>query len=227
VAGTDRRKQVIDWRASLAVVVLVASVLSAIAAWRASVAAGMASDLDQQATQQLVRKRQIEAMIEGDIGQDRRLLGVYQGHVKTWRLLQNDAARVRKVDPVLAASLEDEARQELVLARALQSAFVTNIGLGDDTGNVDYDPHYVANVFRTDNSELGTLRPDELARRADTAHGKVTVLVGITVLFIAALFFLTLAQLGRANVQRIFATAGYLAIAIGLVSFVLTEVGTA
>ena len=191
--------------------------------WRASVAAAGASDLDQHATQQFVYQRQFVAAKAGQVAQDRRLLVQYQARVRAWKLLQADAVRVRRSNPALATSLDDQARRELALARSLQPFFYFPVDLGDDNGLVGYDERSALEYLLKTDSEVIGLNPATTFRAAERSHRKTLNLTGIVALFGAALVFLTLARLARSNLRWIAGGTGCLIVAAALTLFVLVE----
>lgn len=208
-------------RTAIAIAIAIVSVLGAIVAWQASLTSEDASRLDQHGMQQLTMRLQRQATDEAKVDQDLRLLATYQGHVKAWRLLSADADSVRRSQPGLAASLDGQAQGELALARTLEPFFlVADPGLGDSAGMVAYDPQFVlANLERND-QQLNNLRPEADFAEGKTLHGRAVVLVGLVAVFVAGLFFFTLAQLGRARLRPLFATAGLIVALTGVMLWV-------
>jgi hypothetical protein len=64
--------------------------------------------------------------------------------------------------------------------------------------------------MRANNLDLASLDPDEALELAKDERERGTTLVGVTAVFIGALFFLTLAQVGRRRARIGFALAGLL-----------------
>jgi hypothetical protein len=172
-----------------------------------------------------MQQRQLVAAKAGLVAQDRRLLAQYQAHVREWKLLQKNAARVRHSNPTLATSLDAQARRELALARSLGSFFWFKVDLGDDEGVVRYDETSALRYLLKIDAEYGGLDPDTTSRAADQAHQKTLDLSGIVALFGAALVFLTLARHARSNIRWVFGGTGCLMAAAALALFVVVEGG--
>lgn len=211
---------------ALAVLIGFASVFSAVVAWRASLASIDASRYESLAVQQAARRGQIERDLEGLVAQDLRFVNVYQEHALAARELKAHAGSLRESDPDSADILDLEAQARLDLARAVQPFFLgaSGISLGAD-GIVTYDTAYVLRNLRDGNVELRELltqRTAELAKRADA---RSVSLVGVAAFVVAALFFLTIAQVSRARrgIRQVFFAAGAVLVAVGTVGFVLVE----
>ncbi len=204
----------------MAVLIVAASVFGSVAAWQASSFSAKASDLDGLATQQLAQRQQIQGYYQGLVSQDVRLFGRFKQHTEQANLLNDEASRT--ADPQLAAGLHAQAKGELALARTLQGFFSFRPTV-DGQGNASYDRTSALVSLESLDPQLPGLRPDETLKRADAVHQTTIHLVGITALFIAALFFLTLAQLAKRATRDVFLVAGIAVIAVGAVLFVLVR----
>lgn len=210
------------FRTAVAILIAAVSVLGAIVAWRASVYSTDASNLDQQATQELVRRQQILASFRGFVSQDRRFHGPYQEHVKAATLLDRESRAVRRRNPVHATELRAQAQEERALARSLAHFFYSQTP--DDptaAGNVAYDAGAGLQYLEEVDAELPMLHPVAVAREARRLHHRTVRLVGVAAVFVVALFFLTLAELTRPAVRPFFAASGSLAFIGGIALFVL------
>jgi hypothetical protein len=209
------------FRIRVAFLIAVVSMAGAFVTARASLLSVRASDLDQLSLQQLVQQQQLLADIEGEVAQDRRLFGRYQEHVLAWRLLEKDAAEARGQ---LAEDLEAQARERLALARSMRPFFSFRPDLGDDDGRVEYDPAFTRRHLVDTTVELGDLRPEDTFATAQGLHVQIVRLIGVAALLIAALVFLTLAQLIRPAVRRTFAASGVVVFVVGVILFAVVEV---
>lgn len=211
---------------ALAILIGFASVFSAVVAWRASLASIDASRYESLAVQQAARRGQIERDLEGLIAQDLRFVNVYQEHALAARELKGQAESLRESDPNSADILDLDAQARLDLARAVQPFFVaaSGISLGAD-GIVTYDTAYVLRNLRDGNIELRELLTQRTAELAQRADARSVSLVGVAAFVVAALFFLTIAQVSRARrgIRQVFFAAGALLVAVGTVGFVLVE----
>ncbi len=170
--------------------------------------------------QQQARRQQIERDLEGLIAQDLRFVNVFQEHSLAARELRAQADELRATDPAAADVLDLEAQSRLDLARVIQPFFLgaTGATLGDD-GTVAYDVAYVMRNLadgQRELRELRTARTEELGARADA---RSVSLVGVAAAIVAALFFLTIAQVTgtRARIKQAFLVAGGLLVVVGLV----------
>ena len=212
--------------ALLAVLIGFASVMSAVIAWRASLASIDASRYESLAVQQQARQQQIERELEGVVEQDLRFLNMFQEHALASRELQAQAESLRESDPGTADNLDLEAKGQSALARTIQSFFLgaSGIYLADD-GSVPYDRDYVLRNLSEGNVELRELRAQHPADLAQHADERSLNLIGTAALIVAALFFLTVAQVSRARLrvrQGFFATGGVLVL-VGTLGFLLVE----
>lgn len=211
---------------ALAVLIAFASVFSAVVAWRASLASIDSSRYESLAVQQAARQGQIERELEGLMAQDLRFVNVYQEHALAARELKAQAESLRESDPNLADNLDLEAQARLDLARAVRPFFMgaSGVSLNAD-GTVTYDTAYVLVNLAEGNVELRELQTQRTSELAERADARSVSLVGVAAFVVAALFFLTIAQVSRARrgIRQVFLAAGALLVAVGTVGFVLVE----
>lgn len=208
-----------SFRTVIAICIAVVSVLGAVAAWRAAVVSIRASDLNEDGMLALVQKEQVRAQLEALVDEDLRLFAEYQEHIKHWKLLQRDARKVRGRNPELAEALNAEAQGELATARAMIPFFRGgNPGLGGGTGDVAYDREFVLDNLKVFDPVFRELHPEDSFALARQEHARTVQLVLVLALFVAGLFFLTLAQFAREAIRGIFAGAGIVTalVALGL-----------
>ena len=155
----------------LAILIGFASVLSAVVAWRASLASIDASRYESLAVQQQARVQQIQRELAGRVAQDLRFVNVFQEHALSARELQAQADQLRTTDPDAADVLDLQAQAQLDLARGVAPFFVGATGpkLNDD-GTVTYDVAYVMTNLEATNTELRELRTQRT--RATGAAGR-------------------------------------------------------
>jgi len=215
------------FRAWVGVLIALVSILGTVVVWRASVESSNASDLTQQGTQGLILQQQKQSSIEAGVARDFRLFTDFQEHVMNWRLLLKQAERVAEHNPELAAQLRAEARRELSQARHIRP-LIQNFDrptFGDADGVVEFDPAAQVRALAGADLELTGLRPDASFQEADAAHDHALQLVGIAVLFAAALLFLTFAQVARKGARGVFAVAGVIVMVGAGALFLLVVVG--
>lgn len=214
----------------LALLIGFASVFSAVIAWRASTASIDASRYESLAVQQQARREQIERELEGIVHQDLRFATEFQERSLAAQQLQAQADALRETDPDAADILDVEAQSQLALARAMRPFFLglSGITLDETTNTVYYPVDFVLGHLRQGNVEwreleLAAPRSTALAQRADD---KSLGLIGVGALIVAALFFLTVAQVTskRERVRQVFFVAGALLVVVGSFAFAVVEV---
>jgi hypothetical protein len=206
------------------VLIAAVSILGAVVVWRASVESSNASDLTQQGTQQLILQQQTRGSIEAGVARDFRLYTQFQEHVMNWRQMLAQADQSK--DPSLAADLRSQARSELSQARHIRPLMQNfdRPSFGDESGVVPFDPAQQVQALADANLELTGLHPGVTFAAAAGAHSRALHLVGIAVLFAAALLFLTFAQVARKGARGIFAAAGAVVMVVATVLFALVAV---
>lgn len=213
--------------AALAILIGFASVFSALIAWRASLASIDASRYESLAVQQQARANQIDRELEAYVAQDLRFVNVYQEHALAARELRAQADELRASDPATADILDLQAQSRLDLARAVIPFFQGASGVSlDADGTVAYDTNYVLTNLRASNSELRELATQNTTTLAQRADNRSLGLVGVAALVIAALFFLTIAQVSRARtrLRQVFFVAGSILVLVGVLGFLVVEI---
>jgi hypothetical protein len=220
-----RRDQLVG--VALALLIGYTSILSAVVAWRASLSSIDAGRFESLAVQQQARREQLQRQSEGVVSQDLRLITEYREHAIAARELQAQADGIRAENADLADELDLEAHGRLALARALQPFVLGQAGIGlNDDGTVNYDPERILRLLREGDTELRELRPDETLELANAADRHTLTLVALAAILVAALLFLTIAQVTRRRGGLRVATlaAGAVLVLFGTVAFVAVEV---
>lgn len=205
------------FRTIVAAMIAVISVLGAIAAWRAAVVSITAADLNEDGMLELVQREQIRAQMESLVDEDVRLFAEYRTHVVAWDLLLKDAKAQRQRRPELADALEAQAQGELARARALVPFFRASApALSPDA---TYDRAFALSNLESLNTDFRELDPDASFARGAREYRRTVNLVLVVALFVASLFFLTLAQFARRQIRGIFAGAGGVVAVLALALF--------
>jgi hypothetical protein len=210
----------------VAVLIGFASILSAVVAWRASLASIDASRYESLAVQQQARIQQIQRELNGRVAQDLRFVNVFQEHSLAARELKAQADELRATDPDAADVLDLQSQAQLDLARVVLPFFLGAAPALNDDGTVTYDVAAVVRNLEAVDSELRELQMQRTAQLADGADAKSVSLIGVAAVVIAALFFLTIAQVVRARVvvRQMFFAAGAVLVALGTISLVVVEI---
>lgn len=226
-AGREKTKEERErerFRSIVAVLIALVSILGAVVAFRGSITEQRAVRLDQDGIQEQARKEQIVTDLQATVNSDLRRLGSYQEHVKAAEILDSDATELQSSDKTLAQTLSAQADAERVLALSQQQFFRAAVPTEPTIDKpLQYDAAAALAGLEADDADLKQLRPDATIGEADDAHHKAATLTGLVTIFIGALLFLTLAQFTGPFVRRIFAGAGVLTAAGGLVAWLLVE----
>ena len=225
--ASDTARSRRSFKAIVAILIAGTSVLGSLIAYRASQHSGSASGLEQQASQQLLRKRQLEGSVDSYIKNDQRLFTRYQEHVRAWRHLTAESEDLRKSSPRVAEVLEEEAKGELTLARRL-SRFFTYPAPAPSQSDEDGALEYNADAARRDliglYARIGDFQPQRMEEAAAKEADVSLHLSGVAALSILALFFLTLAEITKKRRAHLLAGLGGVALLTSLVLFILIEV---
>jgi hypothetical protein len=199
------------FRRSIAVLIVVVSVLGAVVSWRAAVWAGIASGLDREATQTLLLVEQARTSDHGQVAEDLRVFDRYRQEFERSRLLAASARRQRH--RAERRRLRLQADESAAIARVLAGAH-TAWPPERDGRTVRYDAEAALDALAANKPDLADTDPDYLFGLARDAHDKTVQLVLIGTLLIASLFFLTVAEVIQRRMRRVFA-AGGLALCLG------------
>jgi hypothetical protein len=205
------------YRLMVALLIVVASLAGAGVAWSASVSSTRASDLDQLAQQQFLEVQQILTSGRADIAEEIRRVGTFQQEIQAQRFFDQQSAALAAKYPALAAQLASEAQGQAALARNTGALFFANSPQVSSDGTVKYDRKQALDNLLSQYVVYQQLHPDQIQAEAAKEHTKSGRIVGVGIVLVAALFFLTLAQVARTRTRHAFLVAGTLILAVGLV----------
>ena len=204
------------FKLSIALGIVVVSILAAVMAWQSSVWGERSGNTDELTRQDQVQLERIRSSQTGAINQDIRVFNAFEQATLLAQELDRD---VRKLRGQAALDLELEAGAQRAEAKSQRRFFESSAPRVDDNGQVVYDAAFTERLLRANDPELEVLRPDELRADAREAGVKSVRLTGLAALFVAALLFLTLAEVSRRSISRIFAGAGVTTALVGLLLF--------
>lgn len=192
---------------SVALGIVVVSILAAGMAWRSSVWGERSGNTDELTRQDQVQLEQILSSQTEQVNQDIRVFNQFE---EATLLAQELAADSNKVKPGQERlELQLEAGSQRAEAKSQRRFFNASAPAVDPDGTVRYDAAFAQRVLRSYSPELEVLRPDELREEAREANLKSVRLTGLAALFVAALLLLTLAEVTRRQkVSAIFAASG-------------------
>jgi Arc/MetJ-type ribon-helix-helix transcriptional regulator len=217
------------WNAGVVMLVAGLSIVGAVMAFWASGKFSSASDLSQQAVQEVTQYQTVKAEQDGYVDFGARLSEDYQEHTAAESNLYSEAAAAWAAgETTEAAALEADARVEGAQERALVTGFVcywpSYRGAG---GSVVYDvpalrasevelpcvqPGQDPSALRT----LGNAQADALAQTAANNRAEAQQIVLGGAFLIAAVFFLTLSYLGWRHRRARSLASGVVAMAVAL-----------
>ena len=164
-------------------------------AGRAAVWSSTASDIDSLVLQESIEREQLESDLEAVRRRGPAPRGPLRRRPATASALRDRADALRATDPRRAARADLDAQAAWDMDLALWPFFRTTIPTYDDDGR--------ARVRRAGRrsrraprpiARLSELRRSQTPARAQAARDQTLTLVGVAVLFVAALFVLTLAE---------------------------------
>lgn len=206
------------FKLSVALGIVIVSILAAGMAWRSSVWGENSGNTDELTRQDQVQLEQILSSQTEQVNQDIRVFNSFEEASLLAQELDRDAAKL-KGQARLELGLE--AGSQRAEAKSQRRFFNASAPAVDPDGTVRYDAAFAQRVLRSYSPELEVLRPDALREEARAANVKSVRLTGLAALFVAALLFLTLAEVARRSVSGIFAGAGAVTatVALGLYLF--------
>jgi hypothetical protein len=214
------------FRLVVALLIALVSVLGAGVAYSASISSTRSSDLNQQALQEFLLRQQILTSGRAAVGEELRRVGPFQAEVLGQRILHEQAARFRASNPDVAALLDEQAQGEGALARTTAYFFFAAFPSIAPDGTVSYDRAQALNNLLGQYVIYQQLHPQATQARADDADSKTRHLIGVGVVLVLALFFLTLAEIAPRRFDLSFAGLGVVALVAALVLWGLVENST-
>lgn len=205
------------YRMMVAALIVVASLAGAGVAWSASVSSTKASDLDQLAQQQFLEQQQILTSGGADVTEELRRVTTFQQEIVAQKYFTEQAQALAQKYPALAAQLASEAQGQAALARNTGALFFAAFPQVASDGTVTYDRQQALNNLLGRYVIYQQLHPDVIQAQAADEHTKSGQIVGVGIVLVAALFFLTLAQVARTRSRHAFLVAGTAVLGVGLV----------
>ena len=205
------------FRLSVAFGIVIVSILAATMAWRASVWSERSANTDELSRQDVVQREQLLSSQAEAINQDIRVFGNFEEAT----LLAQELERSARFAPSAEERrrLRLEAGSKRAEAKSQRRFFTASQPVVRPNNRVIYDPAFAARILRAYDVELEVLRPDALREDARVAHIKAVRMTGLAALFVAALLFLTLAEVTRPTTSRWFAIAGASTATVSLALF--------
>ena len=211
------------FRLVVALLIGVVSILGASVAYSASVSSSRSSNLDQQAQQEFLLREQILTSARAAIGEELRRVSTFQEQILSERVLREQAKRFKVSQPDVAQILEQQAQGAKALARTTGYFFFATFPTVAKDGTVSYDREQAVNNLLSRYVIYQQLHPKQTAADADEADSQTRKKIGVGIVFVLALVFLTIAELIGRRFRYPSAALGVAALAAGIVLWGLVE----
>lgn len=186
------------------------TIVSAITAWRATIASTQAGDADFEGIAASIRAQ--EARLSNGI----QAFEHFQAFTSYYRYNEHGKILDSEADPA-----HDRQKSDLWgLALGLQYSFFSPKYL-DETGN--YDLQRELDELWADASQSNDLYPDPHFESADLYRDKASILTGTLIIFAGAFFLFTVGQAVKNRLRYFIALAGVIVFGIGVLSILLFE----
>ena len=212
-AASDRFKTVV------AVMIAAVMVLSALTAWRASIAAGEAEQANSAGLAATLNLQEAQAVNSILLYQHYRAYTDYERYKLLGDLLGRDADAASETERDTLVRQQQEA---YTLAEELSDTFFSARYLKPDGG---YDTSRELGEQLADASTSKDLNPHPHFDEADRTRSKSRALIGVLIIFVIAIWFLTLAEALDHFLKYSLAGVGGLFASIGVLGVLVIEVG--
>jgi hypothetical protein len=218
-------------RRNVAILITIASVTAAAAAWRAEDRARIAEEKDREGFAQGIALEQARALIYSNLEDVVIAYARARAAIAEASALRAQAAKVApdEADRLRAQAAADDARAGGILdsinpdafvrgssARTISATSLAGTAPGDDSKlQVDL-------AFRKTEEDLD---PEPEFEQANQSFSKSDFDVGFAALAIAAAFFFTLAQISRTRATLLYVTGGLGALVASIVGLCVVELG--
>jgi tetratricopeptide (TPR) repeat protein len=178
----------------IAFLVATVSIVSAVVAGRAAVWSSNASDIDSLVLQESIEREQLQNDLDLSAAADVRYAARYDAAQQEASGLRDKADTIRADDPAGAARADLGAQSAWAVDQALWRYFQAAFPAYGPDGALLFDARSAAEAQAAADPRLSELLVSQTPARASAARDHTLTLVGIAVLFVAALFTLTLAE---------------------------------
>src|SRR5262249_6433290 len=137
-----------------------------------------------------------------------RRVGTYQQELQAEQFFDQQAQALSRKYPSLAAQLAAEAQGQASLARNTGGLFFANSPQVSPDGTVSYDRQRALNNLISQYVIYQALHPEQIQAEAAKEHTRSGRIVGVGIVLVIALFFLTLAQVAKSRSRHAFLVAG-------------------
>lgn len=194
------------------------TVMSAVAAWRAALAAGDASNADVNGLAATINLEESQALNSLTAYEHYRAFTAYLRYTHLGDLLYEDMQAASDADyPILDRQRGDD----YALAVELQGQFFPSRYLDPDSGN--YQVAREINALVADDERDRDINPAPHFTKADELRTKSNYLVAVLVAFAIALWFFSLAESMRHAFKYALAVSGLVFTGIGVLAILAVE----
>ncbi len=221
VAKIEEPRDLFKTFASLFIALI--TVTGAIVAWRISTATGKASGADSEGLAAALASANASTNISTYLNSQLGFFTDYRAHFEMAKLLEQDAASA--ADPERKAAYNDQAVRERNLAATSMTQIDPEYVRTDrSSGKQIFDTERYRATQLAEAKARQNLEYDSLFRTADGKRNKARGLVGVTILFSAALFLLTASTNTRRRIKYLLAVGAVPLFFGGLVIVVALEI---
>ena len=206
------------FKTAMAFMIAFVTVMSAVAAWRASLAAGDAGNADTDGLAATVHLEESQALNSLTAYQHYRAFTTYLRYSKLGDLFADDMA---KAEGDQADTLKRQKEDAYTVAQEIQGQFFESRYLNPDNGNYDVDRELGG--LLADDERQQDVAPAPHFDKADHLRSKSTWLIAVLVAFAIALWFFSLAEAMRHVFKYVLALGGFAFTFFGVVALLGLE----
>ena len=195
----------------------VVTVIGAVAAWRAAIAADGASNADFAGLAATLNAEETRALNHVTAYEHYRAYTAYLRHNELGNAIAEDWPDASDAD---ALTLERQQTEAWDLATEIQGSFFPNRYLKPDGS---YDTPRELDESWADAAQGKDLNPEPHFSRADRLRSKSTTLVSLLIILAVALLLYTLAETIERRIRYVMALAGTLLLVSGVILLVIVE----
>jgi len=207
------------FKTAMAFMIAFVTVMSAIAAWRASLAAGDASNADVAGLAATVNAEESNALNSLTAYQHLHAFTAYLRYSKLGDLIADDMADV--TDDAEWQALDRQRAEGYSLATGIEGVFFPSRYRSPESGNYDVDRELGG--LQADDERDRDINPVPHFEKADRLRTKSTGLVGVLVAFAIGLWFFSLAEPMRRALKYALGLGGLGFTGIGVVALLALE----
>ena len=204
-----------------AIMIALVTMCSALAAWRAAVAANEAGQADFDGLTAAINSEEAQVLNSITVTEHYQAFLAYRRYNELGDKLKDEIAGAPQGDPDARAPLEQLKSDSWGIAYGLQSLFFPSRYLRTDG---TYDSQREMDEENAESERQRDVKPQLHFTRADQLRTKADLLVGMLIFFGVSLWMFTCAQIIERTIRVAFAGVGMLFLVGGLAGVLLLEI---